>query len=369
MSKAAQLAALIGSGQAQGDKNLIINGAMTADQRSGGSAQTGISDTSKFGVDRFQVRVDGSGSGRLTSQQVTDAPTGFKNSLKLTVTTADASPTSAEGYAIRQAIEGQNIYSLGLGTADAKTMTVSFWVKSSLTGNFSLNVGNGDNTRVYGNLYAISSANTWEYKTVTLAGDTSGTWVTTNAAGLTVVFGLGGGSDRVVSANAWGTQSGNTKTFTTGATNVAGTVNATWQITGLQMEVGDVATPFEHESFAETLEKCRRYFIGVGNIYSDFWGATGSQMVGVYIGASGNNGYMPINVLNPTQMRATPTAAINGTPKFTDFASNRNNITGVGITSQHLINFTYDGSQRTANEGIGVNASDGGVGISLSAEL
>jgi hypothetical protein len=274
MSKAAELAALIGSGQAQGDKNLIINGGMTVDQRSSGSAQTGISDTSKFGVDRFQVRVDGSGSGRLTSQQVTDAPTGFKNSLKLTVTTADASPTSAEGYAIRQAIEGQNIYSLGLGTADAKTMTVSFWVKSSLTGNFSLNVGNGDNTRVYGNLYAISSANTWEYKTVTLAGDTSGTWVTTNAAGLTVVFGLGGGSDRVVSANAWGTQSGNTKTFTTGATNVAGTVNATWQITGLQMEIGDVATPFEHESYATTLQKCQRYYNRLGFMKHQFYSSS-----------------------------------------------------------------------------------------------
>ena len=249
-----------GLGFVNGKRNLIINGAMQVDQRNGGSAQTGISDTSKFGVDRFQVRVDGAGSGRLTSQQVTDAPTGFKNSLKLTVTTADASPTSAEGYAIRQAIEGQNIYSLGLGAAGAKSMTISFWVKSSLTGDFSLNVGNGDNTRVYGNLYAISSANTWEYKTVTLAGDTSGTWVTTNAAGLTVVFGLGGGSDRVVSANAWGTQSGNTKTFTTGATNVAGTVNATWQITGVQLEIGTNASDFEHESFAETLQKCERYF-------------------------------------------------------------------------------------------------------------
>lgn len=305
MSKAAELAALIGSGQAQGDKNLIINGGMTVDQRSSGSAQTGISDTSKFGVDRFQVRVDGSGSGRLTSQQVTDAPTGFKNSLKLTVTTADASPTSAEGYAIRQAIEGQNIYSLGLGTADAKTMTVSFWVKSSLTGNFSLNVGNGDNTRVYGNLYAISSANTWEYKTVTLAGDTSGTWVTTNAAGLTVVFGLGGGSDRVVSANAWGTQSGNTKTFTTGATNVAGTVNATWQITGLQMEIGDVATPFEHESYAATLQKCQRYCFavayGLGNLNADSTYGTTRNYSSMY--ASGSM----IRIDYPTTMRALPT--------------------------------------------------------------
>jgi len=303
MSKAAELAALIGSGQAQGDKNLIINGGMTVDQRSSGSAQTGISDTSKFGVDRFQVRVDGSGSGRLTSQQVTDAPTGFKNSLKLTVTTADASPTSAEGYAIRQAIEGQNIYSLGLGTSDAKTMTVSFWVKSSLTGDFSLNVGNGDNTRVYGNLYAISSANTWEYKTVTLAGDTSGTWVTTNAAGLTVVFGLGGGSDRVVSANAWGTQSGNTKTFTTGATNVAGTVNATWQVTGVSLEIGDVATPFEHESYAATLQKCKRYF-------NDVIPSGGIMYCYHFAGNATANRRQ--HIIYSVPMRATPTAVFTG---------------------------------------------------------
>ena len=311
MSKAAQLAALIGSGQAQGDKNLIINGAMTVDQRSSGSAQTGISDTSKFGVDRFQVRVDGSGSGRLTSQQVTDAPTGFKNSLKLTVTTADASPTSAEGYAIRQAIEGQNIYSLGLGTADAKSMTISFWVKSSLTGDFSLNVGNGDNTRVYGNLYAISSANTWEYKTVTLAGDTSGTWVTTNAAGLIVVFGLGGGSNRVVSANAWGTQSGNTKTFTTGATNVAGTVNATWQVTGIQLEVGDVATPFEHEPFSVTLQKCQRFYTKSYN-YSDA-PATVTSVGSIYKVMDATISYGTENFTFPVKMRATPTITLYAT--------------------------------------------------------
>ena len=295
-----------GLGFVNGRRNLIINGAMTVDQRSSGSAQTGISDTSKFGVDRFQVRVDGSGSGRLTSQQVTDAPTGFKNSLKLTVTTADASPTSAEGYAIRQAIEGQNIYSLGLGAAGAKSMTISFWVKSSLTGNFSLNVGNGDNTRVYGNLYAISSANTWEYKTVTLAGDTSGTWVTTNAAGLTVVFGLGGGSDRVVSANAWGTQSGNTKTFTTGATNVAGTVNATWQITGLQMEIGDVATPFEHRSFGDELARCQRYFTRIPRID----GSSANTEIANGMGNATNNFLGVISF--PTEMRANPTLTASG---------------------------------------------------------
>jgi hypothetical protein len=246
-------------GQIGGRRNLIINGAMQVDQRNSGSAVTGISNTSNYIPDRFQIRVDGSGSGRMTAQQVTDAPANFKNSLKITVTTTDASPTASEGYAIRQSIEGQNIAHLNFGTSDAQTITISFYVKSSVTGDFSLNLGNGSSARWYGALYTVNTADIWERKTVTLTGDTTGTWASDNTSGLVVVFGLGGGSSRTTVADTWQTLSG-TQTFTTGGTNLFATSSATFQITGVQLEVGSVATPFEHRSYGEELALCQRYY-------------------------------------------------------------------------------------------------------------
>ena len=367
MSKAAQLAALIGSGQAQGDKNLIINGAMQVAQR--GTSTSSATSAAYHAVDRFDQNIVTMGA--YTISQSTTAPTDFTTSLKMDVTTADASPASGDVVAIRTKLEGLNLQQLNFGTSNAKSITISFYVKSNKTGTYVVSSYLADTGKQWGQTYTIDSANTWERKTITWQGSSNSSVINNDSgAGLIFTWYLGAGTGRT-SGTA---QTDWTAYATTGeavgqTVNIADSTANEFFITGIQLEVGDVATPFEHESFAETLQKCRRYFIGVGNIYSDFWGSTGSQMVGVYIGASGNNGYMPINVLNPTQMRATPTAAINGTPKFTDFGANRNNITGVGITSQHLINFTYDGSQRTANEGIGVNASDGGVGISLSAEL
>ena len=267
-------------------------------------------------------------------------------------------------------MEGQNLQQLKKGTSSAESITLSFYVRTNKTGTYQVHVEDNDNIRIIGSTYTVSSANTWQKVTVTLAGDTTGALDNDNGDSFAVFFALVAGTDNSSGAvpTAWEAKTNADR----GAglnVNLADATSNYWQMTGLQMEVGEVATPFEHESFAETLQKCRRYFIGVGNIYSDFWGSTGTQMVGVLIGAHQNNAFMPINVLNPTKMRATPTAAINGTPKFTDFASNRENITGVAIDSLHLIHFTYDGSQRTANEGIGINLGDSGVGLSLSAEL
>mgnify|MGYP003624508230 CR=1 FL=1 len=359
-----------------GARNLIINGNAAVSQR--GVSAVAVPNGGYSTVDRMKFYE--STGGAYTSEQSSDVPAGqgFSKSIKLACTTADTSIGAAEIATMSQVIEGQNLQRLNYGTSDAKTITLSFWVKSNKTGIYTIAIykhaGGGT---AYGCPveYTISSANTWEKKTITVtptAGSTTlitssaGAIIDSNGAGIEVHWGLAWGSDYNATNNTW---SASGFYSTSNQVNWLDSTSNNFYITGIQLEIGDVATPFEHESFAATLEKCRRFFIGVGNIYSDFWGSTGSQMVGVHIGASGNNGYMPINVLNPTQMRATPTAAINGTPKFTDFGANRNNITGVGITSQHLINFTYDGSQRTANEGIGVNAGDGGVGISLSAEL
>jgi len=281
-------------------RNLIINGDMSIDQRNSGSAVTGISNTSNYIPDRFQIRVDGSGSGRMTGQQVTDAPTNFKNSLKITVTTTDASPTASEGYAVRQSIEGQNITQLNFGTANAQSITVSFYVKSSLTGDFSLNIGNGSSNRWYGALYTINTADTWERKTVTISGDTTGTWSSDNSSGLVLIFGLGGGSSRTVTPNTWQTGSG-TQTFTTGATNLFATSSATWQVTGVQLEVGTSASDFEFLPYDVNLLRCQRYYHQIGYGLN---GAGGTVNAGQ--GQWYNSGEVTLTVYFPTSMRATP---------------------------------------------------------------
>jgi len=232
-----------------GFKNRLINSAMVIDQRNAGAAVT----TSTYCPDRW--RVENSSDAAFSAQQVSDAPTGFVNSLKWTTTTADASLAATQYALVRQGIEGYNIADLMWGTASAATITISFWVKSTLTGTFGGVAGNGAFDRSYPFTYTISSANTWEYKTITIAGDTTGTWATTNAAGMQLYFGLGTGTTYSGTAGAW---TGSGLISATGAVSVIGTLNATWQITGVQLEKGSTATSFD----------CRHYCVpssaGVG---------------------------------------------------------------------------------------------------------
>jgi len=232
-------------------RNRIINGAMVIDQRNAGASIT----TNAYVTDRWLA--EQTTDGVRTAQQVSDAPTGFVNSLKLTTTTADASLAATQYSIVRQGIEGYNTADLMWGTASAATITISFWVKSSLTGTFGGDVGNSAFNRSYPFTYLISSANTWEQKTVTIAGDTTGTWETTNAAGIQLYFGLGVGSTYSGTAGAW---TGSGLISATGAVNVMGTLNATWQITGVQLEKGSVATSFDYRPYGTELQLCQRYF-------------------------------------------------------------------------------------------------------------
>jgi hypothetical protein len=234
-----------------GFKNRIINGAMTIDQRNAGAAVT--SDT--YCPDRW--RVEEVTDGAFSAQQVVDAPVGFVNSLRWTVTTADASLGATQYASVRQGIEGFNVDDLGWGTANAQTVTLSFWVKSSLTGTFGGAFGNAAFNRSYAFTYAINAANTWEYKTVTVAGDTTGTWEKTNSAGIQLNFGLGVGSTYSGTAGAWAASG---LISATGAVNVMGTLSATWAITGVQLEKGSTATPFEFRSIGQELALCQRYY-------------------------------------------------------------------------------------------------------------
>ena len=275
-------------------RNRIINGGMVIDQRNAG-ASVAIT-TPIYCPDRYQIRLV-AGSGH-TAQQVTTAPTGFRNSLKITVGTG-AAPTSAQNGFIYQAIEGYNMADLGWGTANAQTVTVSFWVNSSVTGTYGFVLANNAANRAYVTSYTVNSANTWEYKTITIAGDTTGTWETTNGVGIQVIFDIGQGSARSYSASSsW---QANDALGLSGGTKLVSTSGATFYITGVQLEKGTAATPFEQRLYGTELALCQRYAIQYGS----------AQLIGNgTVRTSGASAYMffPTNVT----MRATPTLTQSG---------------------------------------------------------
>ena len=237
-------------------KNKIINGDMRVDQRDGTATINGTGVT--YNVDRWLGRGETS-EGVFTLAQDTTSPANFSNSLKATVTTDDdASPMwGTSSYRIQQMVEGYNIADLNWGTSDAQSVTLSFWVRSSVTGTLGGSVANGDYNRFNPFSYTISSANTWEYKTVTIAGDTSGTWVTNNTLGLRLNFSLGAGADRLGTAGTW---TSSIKEGATGQVHPIQTNGSTFYITGVQLEAGTTATPFENLQYGQQYALCQRYY-------------------------------------------------------------------------------------------------------------
>lgn len=288
-----------------GFKNRIINGAMVIDQRNTGAA---VTTNGAFPVDRFLVPF--STDGAFSAQQDSSAPVGFVNSVKWTTTTADATLGATQYALFRQKIEGNNVADLGFGTANAKTITLSFWVRSSLTGTFGGAIANSAQDRCYPFSYTISVANTWEQKSITIAGDTTGTWLTTNGIGIDVLWGLGVGSTYSGTAGAW---AGSTFLSATGATSVIGTLNATWYITGVQLEVGSCATSFDYRPYGTELALCQRYFISYG-------GSAAYEVVGT-TGIGYSTTYAFSIVVLPVEMRSTPTLTTTGTFNWSDYAA------------------------------------------------
>jgi len=237
-------------------RNRIINGDMRIDQRNAGASVTINAAAATYALDRW-FGFGQASDGVFTIQRSTTAPTGFTNSLLVTVTTADASLGSTQSYVLAQYIEGFNCADFGWGAAGAQTVTLSFWVRSSVTGTYSGSLRNGAANRSYPFTYSISAANTWEYKTVTVAGDTTGTWATDSTSGPQVIFSLGAGSTLSGTAGAW---AGSNLVGATGATNLIATNGATFYVTGVQLEVGTAATPFERRQFGQELYLCQRYY-------------------------------------------------------------------------------------------------------------
>ncbi len=248
----AQLSSLNG-GALSGARNRIINGDMRIDQRNAG-ASVNLAD-GVYNLDRWQGSV--SQASKVTIQRSTTAATGFTHSQLLTV--SSAMTFGAGDYCGNaQSIEGFNVSDLGFGTANAKTVTVSFWARSSVTGTYSVAFHNEATNRSCAKAYTISAANTWEYKTITFQGDTSGTWLTDNSVGMKVYFALGMGSTYGGATD--GTWNSTLKLAVTGQTNWASTAGATFYITGVQLEAGSVATPFERRSYGQELALCQRYY-------------------------------------------------------------------------------------------------------------
>jgi len=301
MTQAVALAQQASTGVSQGFKNRIINGAMVIDQRNAGASGTG---NSNYTVDRWQYY--GSQASKVTWQQNAGSvtpPAGFTNYLGVTSSSA-YSILTGDYFGIQQIIEGYNVADLNWGTANAKTITLSFWVRSSLTGTFGGALNNSGSSRSYPFTYTISAANTWEQKSVTIAGDTSGTWLTTNGTGLTVNFGLGMGTTFSGTAGVWASAN---YVSATGATSVVGTNGATFYITGVQLEVGSTATSFDYRPYGTEFQLCQRYFYK--NICTT-GGAQSTPLTPIGWSYSVNSLYVP--VIFPQPMRAIPTLSRSG---------------------------------------------------------
>jgi hypothetical protein len=234
-------------------RNRIINGAMVIDQRNAGAA---VTTSGSFPVDRFNIGNSGT-TATFSMQQSSTAPAGFVNSVAFTVTASDATLDALDRTYLTQSIEGLNVADLGWGTANAATVTLSFWVRSSLTGTFGGSLRNSAGNRSYPFTYTISSANTFEQKTVTIVGDTSGTWLTTNGIGIQLHFSLGVGATLSGTAGSW---AGANYLSATGAVSLTQTSGATFYITGVQLEAGTTASPFEYRLYGTELALCQRYF-------------------------------------------------------------------------------------------------------------
>jgi len=312
-------------------RNRIINGDMRIDQRNNGAVFTSTS-SAPYTVDRWQSNC--ASGATFTTQRVDDAPagSGLFNSLKVTVTSSKASVLTSDEYMFRQNVEGYNLADFELGTTSAKTFTVSFWVKSSVTGTHSGAFRNALANRGYAFTYTITSANTWEYKTITVPGDTTGTWNKAESVGIRLQFDLGCGDSMRNTAGSW--VGGVSVVGATGAVRLITNSNATWQITGVQLEKAAAATDFEFRPIQTELAMCQRYLP-----------CTGSSNGGVYMGQAFSTTQAVTAINLPVPARVAPSGIIaNGTFSLLSAAGGALNITSLVYS-------------RSGQQSIGLNAT------------
>jgi hypothetical protein len=368
MSKAAELAALIGSQTALSNRNLVINGAMQVAQR--GTSATSVSTEGYKCVDRMRWTMDTT-SAVFTLSQSTDVPSGqgFAKSFKAEVTTADTSLAANAQTRFEYRFEGQDLQQLAKGTSNAKKVTLSFWVKAFQTGTYVINLQDTDNSRLIAATYTIDTSATWEYKTVTFAGDTSSAF--TNDANLSLVIHwyLGAGSNYTSGTLAAAWESLTSANRAVGQTvDIATSTSNYWAITGVQLEVGEQATPFEHRSFGDELARCKRYY--------QRWDATGSDATsnkpigaGVWYSTT-----QVLAMFNYDEMRAAPSFSTDSTGFVKAYdggastvRSGGNGLDSIG-TKAARFNFTVS-TARTEGDGTMIQLDDSGSFLALDAEL
>ena len=270
-------------------KNRIINGDMRIDQRNAGASVTLPNGALAYSFVTDRWGCSRANTATSTGQQSSTAPDGFINSLLITNGTGITVGSTEEGYLL-QYVEGLNVADLGWGTAAAKTITLSFWVRSSITGTHSGAINNGSFNRSYPFSYTINAANTWEYETITIPGDTTGTWLKTNGRGMSITFNNGSGSTKLGPANTWAATSYYGVTGSVALNSVTG---STWYITGVQLEVGSSATGFEYVDYTAQLAMCQRYFVNIPANY---------ETIAYYSDRPGN-----AMMFLPVTMRTSPT--------------------------------------------------------------
>tara|TARA_R110000822_G_scaffold309679_2_gene439858 strand:- start:122 stop:1252 length:1131 start_codon:yes stop_codon:yes gene_type:complete len=313
------------SSASQTTLNRIINGDMAINQRGSGALENG------FLVDRFSIGSSQASKGSATVQTA-DVPAKFTSALKYTSSTA-YSVLATDYFFVTQKIEGNNIADLDWGTADAQTITLSFWVKSSLTGTFGGALRNSAINYNYPYTYTISSANTWEKKSVTITGPTSGTWLTTNGTGIDVWFSLGMGTTYSDTAGAWTTTAG--LGSATGATSVVGTSGATWLVTGVQLEAGGAASNFENLQYGQQLALCQRYY---EKSYNQSTVPATGEIAGAASSISSSTAPTQGNgVTFKVTKRAAPTMAIyNGVTGAVGYSYRVSDASSVATTFSHI---------------------------------
>jgi hypothetical protein len=345
-----------------GRRNLIINGAMQVSQR--GTSKTGVTSSGYYTVDRWHYY--DSGSGAATLSQSTDAPDGFANSLKVDVTTADTPLTAQEDYRLRTIIEAQDLQMLNYGSSNAKSITISFWVKSTKTGTYTLNIYEADSVRIIGAEYTIDTANTWEKKSVTFAGDTGGGINNDNGASMYVQWVLGAGSAFYTGtfATSWQAYDG-ADYFSGNQVNVFDSTSNDFYLTGVQLEVGDTATPFEHRSYGEELALCQRYC----HVWKSGQAYDPVCMMGTWSDNSSIYGTYSL----PVEMRADPTVTYSGS---FEVSAKGMSASGTTPTTNRIGKYVVQPRYNKASHGMGSGISgwlrdsnDSDATITFDAEL
>ena len=351
------------------NRNIIVNGAMEVDQRNAGVATVTSLSSSHFAADRNRFFNYGCGELVASLQRVEDAPAGFNFSNKVTITTPESSggtPASDDRFSMQHRIEGHDINRLSLGTSDAKPFVISFYVKASIAGNYGLAVVNQSGSRSYCMLYAATTS--WSRVVLKVPGDTSGTYSTSNSEGLALKFGLYTGSGRagpdqgIAGTGTW--QSSSSPQGTAGQTQLGGTGSATWQITGLQLEAGTEATPFEYRNIADEVKRCCRYF-------QQYDGGSNTLFA---TGFTAGNDFYGGSTLPMGRMRTTPSIAVIGTLSHLNYthtavSANVSSITNQGSGDSSFVIRLQSTTNTTSNAGAYARLVNSNTNLEFRAEL